>query len=95
MLSNDRLQLEFLPAHRGELATLAMAVKQKTTKGWQAVDIDPAAEGYFVNVAPVEAKLGFSGFYPTWTRTKVEPFTVEAGGVRVSTVSGRTTHQPG
>ena len=92
VLSNDRLQLEFLPAHRGELATLAMAVKQKTTKGWQAVDIDPAAEGYFVNVAPVEAKLGFSGFYPTWTRTKVEPFTVEAGGVRVSTVSGRTTH---
>jgi hypothetical protein len=92
VLSNDRLRLEFLRAHRGELATLAMGVKLKTSEGWRAVDIDPAAEGYFVNVASGEAKMGFSGFYPTWTRSKLDPFTVEAGGVRVTTVAGRVTH---
>lgn len=92
VLANDQVRYEFLPARRGELPTLAMSVKLKTPEGWQAVQIDPAAEGYFANVAPADTQLVFTGFYPLWTRTDVTPITVEAGGVRAVTAFGRTTN---
>lgn len=92
VLANDRLRFEFLPAHRGELATLAVAVKQKTPQGWHAVDTDPTAEGYFVHTAPAKTKLEFGGFYPTWAREQVASVEVEVGGVRVTTILSRTTH---
>ena len=91
-LANDRVRYEFLPAHRGPLATLAIAVKLKSQGQWRAIDIDPAAEGYFVGTASVHASLDYAGFYPVWTRANVDPFTVEVGGVSVATILARSTY---
>lgn len=90
VLANDRVRFEFVPAHRGEQATLAIAVKTRTADGWQAVDIDPAAEEYLAMQAPAAAKLAFSGPYPLWSRPTTAPIEVEVGGAKVATVPSRT-----
>jgi len=91
-LANDRVRFDFLPAQRGEQATLGLAVHLNTPHGWQAVSIDPEAEGYFVNQAPADTSLNFDGFYPLWKKTDVKPVSVDLGGVHLTTIAGYSTH---
>ena len=92
ILANDRVDFQFQPAFRGDLATLAIMVRYKTPDAWVTMPPDPAPEAYVVTTAPASAKISFSGFYPTWTRANLEPFTVDIGGVQATTVLSRTTH---
>lgn len=92
ILANDNVRCEFIPARLGDFSTLLMAVKHRSPQGWQSVDIDPAAEGYFVNTAPADTKLTFSHSYPMWTRIDIKPLTLEVGGATITTISSRTTH---
>ena len=92
VLANEHVRYEFVPAHRGKLATLAVAAKVKSPTGWRTISTDASAEGYFVCQAPADTALAFSGFYPLWMRTGLVPATIEVGGVRVTSILSRTTH---
>ncbi len=91
-LANDRVRFDFVPAQRGEQATLGLSVQVNTPQGWRAVAIDPDAEGYFVNQAPEETALNFDGFYPLWKKTDVKPVSIDVGGVHLVTIDGHSTH---
>jgi hypothetical protein len=65
----------------------------KAQSGWIDAEDDPAAEGYFAVLGEATAKLRFAGFYPEWSRgDKAELVTVEAGGVSLKTISGKTSN---
>jgi hypothetical protein len=77
LLENEHLRVEFWPATRHGQPTVLPRVAFKQDSRWVDASADADAETYAV-VACGDAKLKFSGFYPSWS----------AGGVELETRAG-------
>jgi hypothetical protein len=86
-LENENLRIEFLPATREGRPTVTPRVVFKQDGRWVDAGTEADAETYAV-IACGDAKLKFSGFYPSWTGGRVRPFTVKAGGAELETRAG-------
>ncbi len=96
-LANEHVRVEFAPAAwshgpPGVSPTVAVRTFVRQDGRWVDAEGDDEAEGYFAVVADAAAEMRFHHFYPRWAReANPPPVTVEAGGVTVRTIGGRTT----
>ncbi|MBN2450031.1 MAG: hypothetical protein JXR77_06560 [Lentisphaeria bacterium] len=86
VIENEWVRIAFVPARRGEVATLAPRLWLRAADTWVDAAADADAEAYVV-VRGEESELHYAGFFPVWRGAPRPAIAAEAGGARLETAT--------
>jgi hypothetical protein len=88
-IKNEQLDIRFVATQRAGKASISPQVQVKGTGNWQSAPIDMAAESYQVLACPINSKLDFRAFYPSWSPLQHDSANVEVAGVKIQTATAK------